>query len=368
MFGQGCLEPRQILTTLNQTVGDKLLTPPPNQHKAAFTIPTSAGTDFLRIDHIQLAAPTGSEEKAREFFGTVLGMKEILKPENLRRRGGVWFEVGSNQLHIGMEKSKSFHPNKKAHPAFEVRNYHKLLNLLVSEGFPVETGEPLEDANRFYAEDPFGNRLEFIQRKRTSEFSVRALLRRRRNVYGFGSKPVPLDLLSRILEDSTHVPSAGFSRDFDLIAISKKETIRKIARAVNEEEYEKEGIALPNFVSNASVVVVPCGNKARFERKYGKPAERHSRLPWWIVDASFSSLALILLANECGVSASFIGAVNEAKLAQALHLPKGGSVVPLAVIPLGYKDLRENSLWVGRRSRVRRSVRTPKELIHWERW
>jgi hypothetical protein len=74
---------------------------------------------FLRLDHIQLAAPAGSEQTVREFFGAICGMKEIPKPERLRKRGGVWFQVGSNELHIGMEDPESFHANKKAHPAFE---------------------------------------------------------------------------------------------------------------------------------------------------------------------------------------------------------------------------------------------------------
>jgi catechol 2,3-dioxygenase-like lactoylglutathione lyase family enzyme len=121
---------------------------------------------FLKIDHVQLAAPVGSEEKARRFFGTICGMKEVPKPDNLRKRGGVWFQVGSNQLHIGMEDPKSFHPNKKAHPAFEVTSLEETRQRLISSGVFVRIDEPLEGADRFYTEDPFGNRLEFIQRKR----------------------------------------------------------------------------------------------------------------------------------------------------------------------------------------------------------
>ena len=120
----------------------------------------------MGIDHVQLAAPTGSEEKAREFFGTLCGMKEIPKPANLRKRGGVWFRAGSDQLHIGMEDPSRFRPNKKAHPAFKVRNLEELRLLLASRGISTSVDEPLPGADRFYAEDPFGNRLEFIERRR----------------------------------------------------------------------------------------------------------------------------------------------------------------------------------------------------------
>lgn len=122
-------------------------------------------TEFVGFNHVQLAAPTGSEEKAREFFGRTLGLEEIPKPTNLQKRGGVWFRVGSQELHIGIEDPKNFHPNKKAHPALEVKDVRKLRRILDSKGIEVKDDEPLEHADRFYAEDPFGNRLEFLQMK-----------------------------------------------------------------------------------------------------------------------------------------------------------------------------------------------------------
>jgi hypothetical protein len=92
-------------------------------------------------------------------------MKEIPKPENLRQKGGVWFLIGSQQLHISMEGASGFQPARKAHPAFKVRGVEKLRDLLLSSGIKVLEVEPLEDAQRFHAFDPFGNRLEFIERK-----------------------------------------------------------------------------------------------------------------------------------------------------------------------------------------------------------
>ncbi len=68
------------------------------------------------IDHVQLAAPAGCEDDARAFFGELLGLDEIEKPEALRARGGAWFQVGAQQLHVGVEPG--FAPARKAHPAF----------------------------------------------------------------------------------------------------------------------------------------------------------------------------------------------------------------------------------------------------------
>ncbi|MGM7637044.1 VOC family protein [Bacillus sp. Hm123] len=113
------------------------------------------------IDHIQLAAPKGSEEEARKFFRDILRFKEIEKPAELRKRGGVWFECGKIQLHIGIEEP--FSPAKKAHPAFEVKNITELMEHLVSCQVVITEDDKLPGAKRFYTFDPFGNRLEFLE-------------------------------------------------------------------------------------------------------------------------------------------------------------------------------------------------------------
>jgi catechol 2,3-dioxygenase-like lactoylglutathione lyase family enzyme len=113
------------------------------------------------IDHIQLAMPANEEAKARAFYGDLLGLQEVEKPEVLRARGGCWFQVGTQQLHLGVEAE--FRPAKKAHPAFRVKNYEALQEKLVEQGFTVTPDDTLKDVERFYTYDPFGNRLEFIK-------------------------------------------------------------------------------------------------------------------------------------------------------------------------------------------------------------
>lgn len=115
------------------------------------------------IDHIQLAAPKGSEEQARHFYEAILGCKEIQKPETLRKNGGVWFSYGTVQIHIGIEDK--FTPAKKAHPAFEVQHLKALKAHLENNHVTVIDDHNLPGANRFYAHDPFGNRLEFLEWK-----------------------------------------------------------------------------------------------------------------------------------------------------------------------------------------------------------
>jgi catechol 2,3-dioxygenase-like lactoylglutathione lyase family enzyme len=113
------------------------------------------------IDHVQIAAPTGCELVARKFFGELLGLEEIEKPEALRARGGCWFRVGDRQLHIGVETD--FRPAKKAHPAFAVGDIQACFESLQKAGVVCMWDEDRGGVKRFYAEDPWGNRLEFTE-------------------------------------------------------------------------------------------------------------------------------------------------------------------------------------------------------------
>jgi catechol 2,3-dioxygenase-like lactoylglutathione lyase family enzyme len=116
---------------------------------------------IARIDHIQLAAPKSCEVAAREFYGSILGLVEIEKPESLRGRGGCWFQCGDQQVHIGVEAG--FQPAKKAHPAFAVRSLDRLRESLRTHNIKITEDDSLPDVRRFFAEDPWGNRLEFLE-------------------------------------------------------------------------------------------------------------------------------------------------------------------------------------------------------------
>jgi catechol 2,3-dioxygenase-like lactoylglutathione lyase family enzyme len=105
--------------------------------------------------------PRGRETEARAFYGDILGLKELTKPPNLAVRGGVWFALGSQQLHLGVEAD--FHPARKAHPAFLVRDLSNLRATLEKKGFKPYEDEPLPGYDRCYVADPFGNRLELME-------------------------------------------------------------------------------------------------------------------------------------------------------------------------------------------------------------
>jgi hypothetical protein len=121
---------------------------------------------FEGIDHVQLAAPRGAEAAGRRFFGELLRLDEIPKPEALAARGGLWFQCGAQQIHIGVEDD--FRPAKKAHPALRLRDEKALVALrqrLEQAGVKTREDREIADQARFFAEDPWGNRLEFVAAK-----------------------------------------------------------------------------------------------------------------------------------------------------------------------------------------------------------
>jgi len=118
----------------------------------------------LSIDHVQLAMPAGEEEKARSFFVNLLGFTEIPKPPDLAKRGGAWFQSENVQLHIGVDKD--FHPARKAHPAFIVDDLETIMVKVQQAGYEWDESQPpLDGYKRAHVYDPFGNRIELMEKE-----------------------------------------------------------------------------------------------------------------------------------------------------------------------------------------------------------
>ena len=115
---------------------------------------------FLAIDHVQLAMPAGGENAARGFYRDLLGMIEVPKPAELASRGGVWFESGPVQLHLGVDAA--FSPARKAHPALVCRDFGELTSRLRAAGIELSDDVQLTERRRCHVHDPFGNRIELM--------------------------------------------------------------------------------------------------------------------------------------------------------------------------------------------------------------
>lgn len=116
----------------------------------------------LAIDHVQLAIPPGGETEARTFYGDVLGLVEVPKPEAMRARGGLWFDAGSFQIHLGIEDG--MRPSAKMHPALVVDSLAAWQQRLVSAGCEWREATDVPGMRRGHTKDPFGNRIELIER------------------------------------------------------------------------------------------------------------------------------------------------------------------------------------------------------------
>lgn len=118
---------------------------------------------ILRLHHAQITIPRGKEDEGRQFYCGVLGLAEVEKPESLRRRGGFWLQVGDRQVHIGTEDGVE-RVTTKAHLAYEVDDIKAWEELMREHGIEILEGVPIAGFERFEIRDPFGNRVEFIQR------------------------------------------------------------------------------------------------------------------------------------------------------------------------------------------------------------
>jgi catechol 2,3-dioxygenase-like lactoylglutathione lyase family enzyme len=116
----------------------------------------------FEIDHVQVAIPKSGEDEARLFYGGLLGLKEIPKPADMAARGGCWFATADHQIHMGVETD--FRPAKKAHVALNTTGLDALRARLEKAGYETYEDIDVDRRKRFFTHDPFGNRIEFMDR------------------------------------------------------------------------------------------------------------------------------------------------------------------------------------------------------------
>lgn len=118
---------------------------------------------IVRLHHAQITIPSGMEEQCRAFYCGLLGLVEIAKPASLRERGGFWLELGDIQIHVGIEENID-RSASKAHLAYEVDDLASWRTKLQEHGISPIDGISIPNYQRFEFRDPFGNRIEFLQR------------------------------------------------------------------------------------------------------------------------------------------------------------------------------------------------------------
>lgn len=117
--------------------------------------------NIKRLGHIQICIPTGKENEARKFYTGIIGLKEISKPQALIPNGGLWYQAGDIQLHIGTEQEIN---RSKRHPAFEITGLDKAKEYLINNGVKIKEETQIPGCKRFSFFDPFGNRIELLEK------------------------------------------------------------------------------------------------------------------------------------------------------------------------------------------------------------
>jgi catechol 2,3-dioxygenase-like lactoylglutathione lyase family enzyme len=118
---------------------------------------------ILGLHHVQISVPETMEEAALEFYTQVLGLIPIDKPRGMRDVGGTWLQVGGLEVHLTTEEGVN-RRSTKTHIAYRVDDLKFWRERMIAhEVSPIEC-TPIPGYDRFEARDPFGNRIEFIQR------------------------------------------------------------------------------------------------------------------------------------------------------------------------------------------------------------
>jgi catechol 2,3-dioxygenase-like lactoylglutathione lyase family enzyme len=112
----------------------------------------------MRLSHVNITMPKGSDEVARSFYAGLLGLREVPKPEAVRGHGGVWFEADGLDVHVSVEEQRSG-ADAYRHFGLECDNVEELRARLQAAGVVTEDGRPAP-WHRFFVRDPFGNRIE----------------------------------------------------------------------------------------------------------------------------------------------------------------------------------------------------------------
>lgn len=117
----------------------------------------------MRIHHVQLMIPRGGEGEALRFYGELLALTRIPKPEDMPNPEGLWFTLGDHELHLGVQDA---HPDasSRAHVALLVDDLDALVQRLRDAGVELTPSNTMAGLRRVHVRDPFGNRLELMGR------------------------------------------------------------------------------------------------------------------------------------------------------------------------------------------------------------
>jgi nitroreductase len=199
---------------------------------------------------------------------------------------------------------------------------------------------------------------------------LREVVRRRRMVRKFEQKPIPEDVLRRVLEPARHAPSAGFSQGFDFVVLTSPDELEWFYSTTDDPE-DPESFPGREPSTAPACIVLPYENKRMYLERYSQPdkiefgmdREENWPVPFWTVDAAMAMLLILLAAVDEGLGAWYFGITRgEDELQRALGVPAGCKL--LGVIALGYPSPEDKP----RGSALSRRRRAFESMFHFGRW
>jgi nitroreductase len=193
----------------------------------------------------------------------------------------------------------------------------------------------------------------------------------------FAEEPVAPAVLDRVLATASHGPSAGFSQGVDLIVLEGAAQTRWFFEMTSDEEFLTGPKALHGLL-RAPVIVLPVCDPSAYVARYaeadkarsslaGVPPERWE-VPYWLVDASFSVMLLLLAATDEGLGALFFRLYRDPDLLlRALGAPETSQVI--GAVALGYEAVPTSGAAPAKSGSPTRRARRPLgEVVHRGHW
>ena len=145
------------------------------------------------------------------------------------------------------------------------------------------------------------------------------VVKSRRSIRRFQSKPVEEEKVQKILELTNLAPSAGNLQAYKIFVIQDKKMI---------EEMAKNAPGLSYFEGFAPLLFVFCANQKESASRY---ANRGYSL-YAIQDATIACAYVQLAACDLGLGSCWVGAFDEEKIKEILK----NNLLPVAILPIGY--------------------------------
>lgn len=113
----------------------------------------------VRIQHVSLPRPPGSDAAARRFYGELLGLQEVAPPTSLAELDLIWFRLGDAELHLFAEEPMG-QDHSGRHVCLAVDDLEALRQRLQAAGVSAVGTIPIPGRPRYFVRDPFGNLIE----------------------------------------------------------------------------------------------------------------------------------------------------------------------------------------------------------------